>query len=94
MIGISLINESNFETNNNEVKVGYVVPNSPAEKSGILVNDIIIKVGSKDIETASDVINQISKNGINKRINIILKRRKKIFSVKVIPTDITNLQNN
>ncbi|WP_288262134.1 trypsin-like peptidase domain-containing protein [uncultured Prochlorococcus sp.] len=94
MIGISLIDESNFETNNNSVKVGYVLANSPAEKSGILVNDIIIKVGNKDIETASDVINQISKNGINKQINILLKRKNNFIRLSVVPTDITNLQDN
>ena len=91
MIGISLIDEGDFETNNNAVKVGYVVPNSPAEKSGIMVNDIIIQVGNKEIETASDVIREISKNGINKKINILLKRRNKFIKLKVIPTDITNL---
>ncbi len=90
MIGISLIDESNFEKNSN-VKVGYVVPNSPAEKSGIIVNDIIIKVGNKDIEKASDVISEISRNGINKQINILLKRRNKFINLKVKPTDITNL---
>ena len=78
MIGISLIDERNFETNN-VVKVGSVVPNSPAEKSGIMVNDILIKVGNKDIETASDVIRQISKNGISKEIIILLKRRNKFL---------------
>ena len=93
MIGISLIDESNLETNNITVKVGYVVPNSPADKSGISVGDIIIKVGNKDIQTASEVINQISKNGINKKINILLKRKNKFISLKVIPTDITNLEN-
>jgi S1-C subfamily serine protease len=93
MIGISLIDESNFEENNNSVKINYVVPNSPAEKSGIKVNDIIVKVGNKDIKKSSDVINQISKNGINKQINILLKRRNKFISLKVKPTDITNLQN-
>ena len=93
MIGISLIDESNSETSNNAVKVGSVIPNSPAEKSGILVNDIIIKVGNKNIEKASDVIKQISKNGINKQINILLKRRNKLISLKVTPTDITNLKN-
>ena len=91
MIGISLIDEGDFETNNNAVKVGYVVPNSPAEKSGIMVNDLIIKVGNKEIETASDVISEISKNGIHKEINILLKRRNKFIKLKVIPTDITNL---
>jgi S1-C subfamily serine protease len=94
MIGISLIEESNSERKNNFVKVGYVVPNSPAEKSGIMIEDIIIKVGNKDIETASDVIYQISKNGINKKIDILLKRGNKFIKLKVIPTDITNLENN
>ena len=93
MIGISLIDESNFETDKKSVKVGYVVPKSPAEKSGIMINDVIIKVGKKDIETASDVINEISKNGINKQINILLKRSNKFIRLKVKPTDITNLQN-
>ena len=71
MIGISLIDENNFDTNNIAVKVGYVVPNSPAEKSVIKINDIIIKVGNKDIEKASDVIKEISENGINKNQLII-----------------------
>ena len=88
MIGISLIEE------NNSVKVGYVVPNSPAEKSGIMIEDTIVKVGNKNIETASDVIDQINTNGINKQINIVLKRGNKFIKLKVIPTDITNLQNN
>ena len=91
MIGISLIDESNPETNDISVKVGYVVPNSPAEKSGFMINDIIIKVGNKDIEAASDVISQISKNGINKKVNILLKRRNTFIRVKVQPTDITNM---
>ena len=93
MIGISLIEESISERKN-VVKVGYVVPNSPAEKSGIKIDDILIKVGNKDIETASDVIEQISKNGIKKQVNILLKRKNKFFKLKIIPTDITNLQNN
>jgi len=93
MIGISLIDDSDFESNKNSVKVGYVVPNSPAEMSGIMVNDIIIKVGNKEIKTASDVINQISNNGIKKQINILLKRKNKFIRLNVIPTDITNLQN-
>ena len=89
-----LIEESNYERKDNIVKVGYIVPNSPAENSGIRVNDILIKVGNKDIKTTSDVIDQISKNGINKPVNILLKRRNQFIKLKVIPTDITNLQKN
>ena len=91
MIGINLVDETFFETNQSIVKVGYVVPNSPAEKSGIFVNDIILKVGKKNISNSSDVINAISNNGINKSINIILKRKNKIIKLKVKPTDINNL---
>ena len=94
MIGVSLIDQGNFATNNNEVIVGFVVPNSPAEKSGIKLNDIIIKVGDQDIDTASEVISQINKNGINKKISILLKRRNKYIKLSVKPTDITNLQKN
>ena len=94
MIGISLKEENNYERKYNIVKVGSVIPNSPAEKSGIKIDDILIKVGNKDIQTASDVIDQISKNGINKQVNILLKRRNKFIKLKVIPTDITNLKNN
>ena len=94
MIGISLLNEVNYESNNNAVKVGYVVPNSPAEKSGIMIDDIIIKVGNKAIETSSDVISEISQNGINKKVNILLKRKNKLIRVKVKPTDISNLKKN
>ena len=91
MIGINLIDETYFGTNKSIVKVGYVVPNSPAEKSGIFINDIIMKVGNKNITNSSDVINQISKNGTNKSISITLKRKNKLIKLKVKPTDINNL---
>ena len=91
MIGINLIDETIYETNKNIVKVGYVVPNSPAEKSGIFINDIILKVGEKDINNSSDVINEISNNGVKKFINISLKRKNKVIKLKIKPTDISNL---
>ena len=91
MIGITLVDENYFETDKNIVKVGYVVPNSPAEKSGIFINDLIIKVGKKNINNSSEVTNEISKNGINKFINITLKRKNKIIKLKVKPIDITKL---
>ncbi len=91
MIGINLIDENYFGTNKSIVKVGYVLPNSPAAKSGIIINDIILEVGKTNINNSSDVINAISNNGINKFINITLKRKSKIIKLKVKPTDITNL---
>ena len=91
MIGINLIDETYFDNNKSIVKVGYVVPNSPAARSGIFINDIILRVGKTNINNSSDVIKAISNNGINKFINITLQRKNKIIRLKVKPTDITNL---
>ena len=91
MIGISLIDTIELENKKNSVKVAYVVPNSPAYKSGIMVNDIILKVADKIIQNSSQVTNEISKNGVNKLVNISLKRGKKLIRIMVKPTDIKNL---
>ncbi len=94
MIGISLINETSLETNNIKVKVGYVVPKSPAAKSGILVNDIILKVEKKYIYKSSDVVDAINQNGINKFADILIKRNNKVINIKVKPIDIRVLSKN
>ena len=94
MIGISLINETSLDTNNIKVKVGYVVPKSPAAKSGILVNDIILKVEKEYIYKSSDVVDAINQNGINKFANILIERNKSLITINVKPIDIRDLSKN
>ena len=94
MIGISLINELSTTINQNKVKVGYVVPNSPAAKSGVLIGDIIIKIDQSDIKKSSDVINAINKNGIKKSAKFIIKRNTKIIKLNIKPVDIRELRKN
>ena len=94
MIGISLINELSTKFNENKVKVGYVVPNSPAAKSGILIGDIILKIDQNVIKESSDVINAINKNGINKFAKITIKRNQKIIKLSIKPVDIRELTGN
>ena len=94
MIGISLINELSATKNENKVKVGYVVPNSPAAKSGILIGDIIIKIDQSDIKKSSDVINAINKNGIKKSAKFTIKRNNKIIQLNIKPVDIRELGKN
>ncbi len=91
MIGISLLNETSLENNNTKVKVGYVVPNSPAAKSGILVNDIILKVEKDYIFKSSDVVDAISKNGVKKSAKILIERNKRLININVQPIDIRDL---
>ncbi len=93
MIGISLVNETVLETNNIKVKVGYVVPNSPAAKSGILVNDIILKIEGKYIYKSSDVVDEINKNGVKKFAKILIERNRKLININVKPIDIRDLSN-
>ena len=94
MIGISLINEISATINENKVTVGYVVPNSPAAKSGILIGDIIIKIDRNDIKKSSDVINAINKNGINKSAKFTIRRNTKIIQLNIKPVDIRELKEN
>ncbi len=94
MIGISLVNETSLKTNNIQVKVGYVVPNSPAAKSGILVNDIILKVEKENIFKSSDVVNAINNNGVKKFAKILVKRNNKLIKINVKPIDIRELPRN
>ena len=94
MIGISLINELSTKMNENKVKVGYVVPNSPAAKSGIQVGDIVLKIDQNDIKKSSDVINAINKNGINKFATFTIRRNTKIIKLNIRPVDIRELGKN
>ena len=94
MIGISLINETSLDTNNIKVKVGYVVPKSPAAKSGFLVNDIILKVEKEYIYKSSDVVDAINKNGVNKFANILVERNNRLININVRPIDIRDLSKN
>ena len=94
MIGISLLNEFNLEQNKINVKVGYVVPRSPAEKSGILKNDFILKIDQKTMNRSSDVVNAINNNGIKNNLNILVRRKNKILNIQVKPIDIRNLSSN
>ena len=92
MIGISLLNEISLDTNKVKVKVGYVVPNSPAAKEGILINDIIVKVEKNLIENSSDVVDAINKNGIKKSAKILIERNNRLINISVKPIDIRDLQ--
>ena len=94
MIGISLLSENSLNMNKTKVKIGFVVPNSPAERSGMLVDDIILKINQKVINKPSDVINSINNNGVKKTAQILVKRKSKILSFKVQPIDIRDLSRN
>ena len=91
MIGISLFSEKSLDINVVTVKVKYVVPNSPAARSGIKVNDIIFKVNEIKITSPSDVVETIDRNGIKKPVKISIYRKNKLINFFIKPIDIRNL---
>jgi serine protease Do len=56
--------------------VGGIVADSPAQKSGVLVGDVIIKAGDKKIAVYSDLIGTVEATPIGKSLKITVWRNK------------------
>ncbi|KGG16850.1 MULTISPECIES: trypsin-like peptidase domain-containing protein [unclassified Prochlorococcus] len=97
MIGVHLanINEdgNRFE---NQLKQGaliiYILPNGPADKEGLMVNDIIMSVNEEKIRYPQDVVNFINNNGVNKEIQFTILRRSRILKINIKPEDISKFR--
>ncbi len=96
MIGVSLSNmplvdENGKDSALNGALVRYLIPNGPADKSGLKINDIIIEVQGKKIKNSSDVVRLISENGVNKILKFKILRDKKYIYLSIKPIDINQL---
>lgn len=74
-------------TNSKGAAVTQVLPNSPAEQSGVKVGDIITAVNGFNIKSASDVVNTIGFLRVDSKININVIRQNKPITVNVTLTD-------
>ena len=97
MIGVTLSSnikqKSNFlsQTEDGAI-IKYLMPNGPAEKGGLKVNDLIISINNEKISTPADVVKKINKNNLQSALRIKILREN-IESVKIIkPVDIYDLQ--
>jgi S1-C subfamily serine protease len=97
MIGVTLSSnikqKSNFlsQTEDGAI-IKYLMPNGPAEKGGLKVNDLIISINNEKISTPADVVKKINKNNLQSAL-IIKILRENIESIKIIkPVDIYDLQ--
>ena len=97
MIGVTL--SSNIKQKSNFLSltedgaiIKYVMPNGPAEKGGLKVNDLIISINNEKISTPADVVKKINKNNLQSALRIKILREN-IESIKIIkPVDIYDLQ--
>ncbi len=97
MIGVTLSSnikqKSNFESQTEDgAIIKYLMPNGPAEKGGLKVNDLIISINNEKISTPADVVKKINKNNLQSTLRIKILRENK-ESIKIIkPVDIYDLQ--
>ena len=97
IIGVSL--SSNIRQKSNFLSqresgaiIKYLMPNGPAEKGGLKVNDLIISINNEEISTPADVVKKINQSNLKStlEIKILRKNRESIKYIK--PIDIFDLK--
>jgi serine protease Do len=73
--------------NTNGSVVTLVKMDSPAQKAGIVVGDIITSINGDDTKNANDVVNAIAFLRVNSKVTINLLRNNKPLSVSAVLTD-------
>ena len=97
MIGVTL--SSNIQQKSNFLSqrksgaiVKYVTPNSPAEKGGLQINDLIISINNEEISTPADVVKKINHNDLKSSLKIKIIRDNIEYIKIIIPIDIYDLK--
>ncbi len=95
MIGVSLSKVSPQDNESISPKKGaeirYVIPQSPGDRGGLQIGDIIMKVGALRINSPADVISAINKHGVNVPLKFKVKRKESTIELSIKPVDITTL---
>ena len=72
--------------------IKYLIPNGPANKGGLKINDLIISINNEKISSPADVVQKINKADLESTLKIKIIR-KNIESIKFIkPIDIYDLE--
>ncbi len=97
MIGVTL--ESNIKQKNNFLSqkengaiIKYLIPNGPAEKGGLKVNDLIISINNEKIYTPADVVQKINNSNLDSTLKIKILRDNIELIKTIKPIDIYDLQ--
>ena len=72
--------------------IKYLMPNGPAEKGGLKVNDLIISINNEKISTPSDVVQKINKNNLSSTLKVKILRKNKESTKYIKPIDIYDLE--
>ena len=72
--------------------IQYVVPNGPAEKSGLKVGDIILFINEIKIKNPAGVVREIDKHGTKNALRMKILREDKLIYLLIKPTEMDNLK--
>ncbi|MFI3242542.1 MAG: trypsin-like peptidase domain-containing protein [Alphaproteobacteria bacterium] len=72
----------------NGIKISEIVEDSPANKAGLSVGDLILKINDKDINKPQDLSQTIAKTPIGEQINIQTQKGSFVVDVKNKPEKI------
>ncbi|HNH08050.1 MAG TPA: trypsin-like peptidase domain-containing protein, partial [Leptospiraceae bacterium] len=92
-LGVSLDNVTDDDAkelklpNTKGALVKQVVSGSPAESAGIELQDVIVKIGEKDVEHPEDVVSYIMEAKIGKRVELKVQRKNSTLKMLVTPTE-------
>lgn len=75
--------------------VQSVVPDGPAEKSGMLTGDVILKFGGSDVSGSGDLVRIVSNVGVDAKVDVVVFRDNKNVELELITLEReTNLDRN
>ena len=64
--------------------IGFIEPNSPAEKAGLKAGDILLAINNKPIKNWYDLL-EYMKNVKGEKVKLLIKRNNKTLSVEIKP---------
>ena len=97
IIGVSL--SSNIRQKSNFLSqresgaiIKYLMPNGPAEKGGLKVNDLIISINNEKISTPADVVKKINQSNLKSTLEIKILRKNRESIKYIRPIDIFDIK--
>ena len=97
IIGVSL--SSNIRQKSNFLSqresgaiIKYLMPNGPAEKGGLKVNDLIISINNEEISTPADVVKKINQSNLKSTLEIKILRKNRESIKHIRPINIFDLK--
>lgn len=67
--------------------VTQIIPNSPAEKAGFQIGDVITAVNGSDVKNANDVVNAVGFVRVDSNANVSVLRKNKSMSLSAVLLD-------